>query len=71
MASSGPEQPSLDLMARHEALFDIADVVCAYRDGQSLMHHLAARLQKHKRNKRVCVSIEASCNRTSGLGSVV
>src|SRR5207249_12135094 len=53
MASSGPEQPSLDLIARHEALFDIADVICTYRDGQSLMHHLAARLQKHKRNKKL------------------
>jgi len=58
-------------MARHEALLDIADVIRTYRNGQSLMHHHAARLKKHNRNKRVAVSIAASWNRTSGLGSVV
>src|SRR5437867_2711134 len=58
-------------MARHEALLDIAAVICTYRDGQSLMHHHAARLKKHNRNKRVAVSIALSWNRTSGLGSVV
>src|SRR5437867_2735658 len=58
-------------MARHEALLDIADVIRTYRNGQSLMHHHAARLKKHNRNKRVAVSIAASWNRTDGLGSVV
>jgi len=51
-------------MARHEALLDIADVIRTYRNGQSLMHHHAARLKKHNRNKRVAVSIATSCNRT-------
>ena len=51
-------------MARHEALLDIAAVICTYRDGQSLMHHHAERLKKHNRNKRVAVSIATSCNRT-------
>ena len=71
LSSDREKTSNLSLRARHEALLDIADVICTYRNGQSLMHHHAARLKKHNRNKRVAVSIAASWNRTSGLGSVV
>jgi formate hydrogenlyase transcriptional activator len=39
-------RPASNLSAHHEALLDIGDLVCSYRDVQSLMHHLAARLRK-------------------------
>src|SRR6187551_3996307 len=35
-----------DRTARHDALLDITDVICTYRDLPTLFHHLAARLRK-------------------------
>jgi formate hydrogenlyase transcriptional activator len=35
-----------DQIARHDALLDISDVICTYRDLPALLHHLAARLRK-------------------------
>src|SRR5262245_21695838 len=35
-----------DRTARHDALLDISDVICTYRDLPTLFHHLAARLRK-------------------------
>src|SRR5689334_10973948 len=32
--------------ARHDALLEISDVICTYRDLPTLLHHLAARLRK-------------------------
>ena len=39
LSSDREKTSNLSLRAGHEALLDIADVICTYRNGQSLMHH--------------------------------